>query len=73
MSLPEKTVQCQCGAEVVLTRGSKWCTACGKQVFYSAKDKRNALINRIYILVALASVFTILTYLFIEMIATPLL
>ncbi len=72
MKLTPKTVQCECGQEHTLERGSKWCNMCGKQVFYSKKDKRTAKLNSYYMYVIVFGVIVFLTYVFVELILEPM-
>jgi hypothetical protein len=73
MSLALKKVKCDCGEIVALREKKKWCDKCGKPVFYDPKDARRHKINNIYIVTLVVAAFTFLTYIFLEMIASPLL
>ena len=73
MALETKTVTCQCGATYQIAKPVHWCTACGRQVFYSERLRRRQKLNTYYLYGVIAIVFTFLTYVFIELIVTPLL
>lgn len=68
-----KQVKCKCGEVVSLDKKKTWCDKCGRPVFYDPKDAKKHKYNTIYIITLLVSAFTFLTYLFLEMIASPLL
>ena len=73
MLLPPKDVQCRCGHITTLQTRKLLCIKCGKYVFYDASEKRRYWINSIYVITMLALAAGFVTYLFIEMIAKPLL
>ena len=73
MPLPPKEVQCPCGHVTTLELRKLRCIKCGKFVFYDEKEKRRHKNAQVYAVVMLAAAIGILTYLFIEMIVTPLL
>ena len=50
-----------------------YCEKCGNPVFYDKKDAKRHKMNSIYAVSMLLAAFTFLTYLFLEMIATPIL
>ncbi|HDI59706.1 MAG TPA: hypothetical protein ENF48_05005 [Desulfobacteraceae bacterium] len=72
MPLEKKTVTCQCGATYQIDKPSHWCTACGRQIFYSEGARRRHRWDTYYVWGALLSVIAFLVYIFIEMIAVPL-
>ena len=73
MPLPLKEVQCSCGHITSLHSKKLRCIKCGKFVFYDEQEKRRHKNAQIYAVAMLAGAIGILTYLFIEMIVTPLL
>jgi len=72
-SLPPKDVVCDCGHALTIERNKILCTKCGKYVFYNAEERRKHKTNTMYIVIAIASALGLITYFFIELIATPLL
>ena len=73
MRLPSKEVVCQCGHVSVLETKKLLCIKCGKYVFYNPQEKRRHQAKTIYAVVMLALGLGFITYLFLEMIVTPLL
>ncbi len=71
--LPPKEVRCACGNVLTLEEKSDWCTKCAHKVFYDVKDQRRYRLHNIYTIGMILSVITFLTYVFIELIAVPLL
>ena len=65
-------VACDCGHFSTLDSRSIFCEKCGRRIFYNPKDRRSHKLNNIYVLSMVLGVITFLTYIFIEMIATPL-
>ena len=72
-ALPPKEVVCKCGHAFTIERKKVMCIKCGKYVFYNAEERRKHKTNTAYVLIALASALGLITYFFIELIATPLL
>lgn len=70
---PPKEVQCQCGNLLVVDRKRDWCTQCGRAVYHDPKDQLRHKINNIYMMALILAAFTVLGYLFVEMIASPML
>jgi hypothetical protein len=73
MTLEAKQLTCQCGHTFISQKEKSWCEKCARPVFYHAKDQRRHKLNQIYVVAMAALVITFLTYIFIEMIASPLL
>lgn len=73
MPLPSKDVVCKCGHTTTLTTRKLICVKCGKYVFYNDAEKRRHQMNAFYMIAMLALGIGIITYLFMEMIVTPLL
>ena len=73
MALETKTVTCQCGATYQIAKPVHWCTACGRQVFYSEKARRRHKLGTYYLYGVILVVITFVVYIFVELIATPLL
>ena len=72
MALETKTVTCQCGATYQIAKPYHWCTACGRQVFYSERIRRRHKFSTYYLYGVMFVVITFVTYIFIELIARPL-
>jgi len=72
-SLPSKDVVCDCGHAFTIETKKIMCIKCGKYVFYNAEERRKHKTNTVYIVLAIASALGLITYFFIELIATPLL
>ena len=73
MELEPKQVSCECGNTFTTQRSKSWCEKCCRPVFYHSKDSKMHKINTIYVITMIGGVMIFLTYLFIEMIATPIL
>ena len=73
MHQPPKEVVCKCGHVSTLETNKLLCIKCGKYVFYDSQEKRRHHAKTIYAVVMLALGLGFVTYLFIEMIVTPLL
>jgi hypothetical protein len=72
MPLPSKEVQCSCGHVTNLQLRKLRCIKCGDFIFYDEQEKRRHRNAQIYAVAMLAGAIGILTYLFVEMIVTPL-
>jgi hypothetical protein len=72
MALPSKTIRCACGETLSMTTRKLMCTACGKYVFYDDNERRRHRRGLMYIVAMLALGMGFLTYLFIEMVVTPM-
>jgi len=72
-TLTPKQVVCQCGNSFEATKQKTWCQKCCRPVFYHEKDQRMNKLNHYYIITIIAMVLMFISYLFIEMIAQPLL
>ena len=73
MSLEAKQLTCQCGNSFIADKEKSWCQKCARPVYYHTKDQNRHKWNQIYVVAMAALAITFLTYLFIEMIAEPLL
>ena len=73
MSLKPKAVTCQCGHTFTSNRDRIWCDRCAHAVYYHEKDKNKYKHSNMYITGVIVAVLTFLTYVFMELIATPLL
>ncbi len=73
MNYAAKEVVCDCGHTFISQREKAWCEKCCSAVYYDEKDSKKFKMNNYYILSAIVSVVTFLTYVFIELIATPIL
>lgn len=72
-SLAPKQVECQCGYTFESTKPKAWCEKCCRPVFYYEKDRRNHKLSSYYMMTVMAAALMFVTYLFVEMIARPLL
>lgn len=73
MALPPKQLTCECGHTFKTEREKSWCEKCCRPVFYDVKDKKLHTINTLYLMTMMGGVLIFLVYLFIELIASPLL
>lgn len=73
MSLETKQVTCQCGHTFTSNRYRSWCEKCANAVYYHEKDKNKTKLNNIYVAGVFVAVMFFLTYVFMELIAHPLL
>ena len=71
--LMPKTVQCKCGHAFETTRQKAWCEKCCRPVFYHAEDQRRHRWSNYYMITMMLTVLMFVTYLFVEIIAKPLL
>ena len=72
MPMPPKDITCKCGHTTTLETAKLLCIKCGKYVFYNDKEKRRYQFTTFYTLGLFLLAFGFLTYLFVEMIVTPL-
>jgi hypothetical protein len=61
------------GSLITSSRDRSWCERCANAVYYHAKDKNKAKLNNMYVTGVIVAVISFLTYVFMELIATPLL
>lgn len=73
MKLTPKTVTCRCGHSFTAERDRTWCEKCCDAVYYHEKDKNKFRFSNMYVVGIIVAVMTFLTYIFIELIATPFL
>lgn len=73
MILTPKTVTCRCGHSFTADRDRSWCEKCCEAVYYNVKDKNKHRYNSMYVVGVILAVITFLTYVFMELIAVPLL
>ncbi len=73
MRLKPKTVVCECGHSFMSDRDRAWCEKCCNAVYYHEKDCNKYKRHNYYIISMILAVITFLTYIFLELIATPLL
>ncbi len=71
--LVPKMVTCQCGHTFESSRAKSWCEKCCRPVFYHDRDQRRHKIGNMYMIGVMAMVLMFIAYLFVEMIAAPLL
>jgi hypothetical protein len=72
-ALAVKTVECKCGHTFESTLYKSWCQKCCRPVFYNKKDQRRHGFSHAYLLAVMMMVLVFITYLFVEMVAKPLL
>ena len=72
MKRTHNQITCGCGNVIESKKSHAWCLECGKKVFADPKAAFKDRLNHYYIYGAIVSVMTFLTYIFIEMIANPL-
>ena len=73
MILESKQVTCQCGHSFTTNRNRVWCERCADPVYYHEKDKNKGKLNNMYVTGVIVAVISFLTYVFMQLIATPLL
>lgn len=73
MEFPPKDVQCKCGNQLTVDSVRTWCEKCGKPVYYNPKDQNKHKLNNYYISILILAAIAFLGYIFMEMIAVPLL
>jgi predicted nucleic acid-binding Zn ribbon protein len=71
-TLAPKRVTCQCGNSFESSKSRSWCQQCCAPVYYYEKDQRRHKINNYYMITVIALVLMFITYIFVEMIAEPL-
>jgi predicted nucleic acid-binding Zn ribbon protein len=72
-TLKPKHVECNCGNSFEATKLKTWCQKCCQPVFYHEKDQRKHKFNNYYIITMVVMVLMFISYLFVELIARPLL
>jgi len=70
--LVPKMVECQCGHIFEASRPKSWCQKCCRPVYYHESDQRRHKIGHLYMIGVMAMVMMFVAYLFVEMIAGPL-
>jgi len=73
MSLEPKQITCRCGHSFTIDRHRSWCEKCCDAVYYHEKDRNKYRNNNIYVIGLILAAVTFLTYVFIELIASPFL
>lgn len=73
MEFPPKEVECKCGNRLTVDSVRSWCEKCGNPVYYHAKDQKKYKLNNYYICLLLLAAIAFLGFVFMEMIAVPLL
>ena len=63
----------KCGHSFISDRDRSWCEKCANAVYYHKKDRNKFKLNNMYITGVIVAVITFLTYIFMELIAHPLL
>jgi hypothetical protein len=72
-NLVPKLVECKCGHTFESSKHKSWCEKCCRPVFYHSKDQRRHQLSSYYLITMMISAMVFVTYLFLEMIAKPLL
>ena len=72
-NLVPKMVECKCGHAFETSREKSWCEKCCRPVFYYLKDQRRHQLSSYYMITLMVTVLMFVTYLFVELIAKPLL
>ena len=72
-SLATKVVACKCGHTFETNKTKSWCQKCCRPVFYHAADQRRHKWSNYYMITMMLTVLMFVTYLFVEVIAKPLL
>jgi uncharacterized paraquat-inducible protein A len=73
MGKNEKNLVCDCGHAFASDQPKAWCPRCGRPVFADPAQQRNQRIGHYMIWAVFLSALTFVVYLFVEMIAKPLL
>jgi predicted nucleic acid-binding Zn ribbon protein len=73
MALTPKQLTCRCGHTLTTDRYRTWCEKCCEAVYYHEKDKNKFRLDSMYVVGIIVAVVTFLTYVFMELIASPLL
>jgi len=72
MGKVEKTLTCDCGQTIVSARPKEYCPKCGRPVFADPAQQRRHKASHFFIWAAFLLTLTFIVYLFVEMIAKPL-
>jgi hypothetical protein len=73
MNLAPKEVRCSCGHSFETNCKADYCSKCGRKIFYDDKQNRQHRLNSYYFGAIVLIVATFLVYIYIELIASPLL
>lgn len=73
MNYPPKEVRCKCGHTFETSRKSDYCSKCGSKIYYDDTQNRRHQLNNYYMGALVLVVITFVVYIYIELIATPLL
>ena len=73
MEYPPKEVRCRCGHTLEMSRKEDYCSKCGYKNFYDDKQNKRHRFNSYYMGALVLVVITFVVYIYIELIATPLL
>jgi len=71
-NLAPKMVECRCGHAFESSKSKAWCEKCCRPVFYYEKDQRRHKLSNYYMITMMAAALMFVMYLFVEMIARPL-
>jgi hypothetical protein len=73
MNTEASQLNCSCGHSVATDKAKVYCDKCGRPIFADPKEIWKYRFNHLFVLVMILAVFGFIAYIFIEMIATPLL
>jgi hypothetical protein len=73
MDYPPKEVTCKCGNTFEISRKADYCSQCGWKVFHDDTENRRHRFNSYYMTAVVLVVITFIIYIYIELIASPLL
>jgi len=73
MEYQPKEIHCRCGHAIEVSRKSDYCSKCGNKIYYDDKQNRKHRLNSYYMSALVLAVVTFVVYIYIELIATPLL
>ncbi len=73
MALSNKQLTCRCGHMFTTNRYRTWCEKCCDAVYYHEKHKNKFRFDNMYVIGIIVAVMTFLTYVFMELIASPFL
>ena len=74
---PKQVTDCQTAGHIAFAAAviaiAAACERCANAVYYHEKDKNKGKLNNMYVTGVIVAVISFLTYVFMELIATPLL
>ncbi len=73
MEYSPKEIRCRCGHRFEISCKADYCSGCGRKAYYDDKLNRRHQLNSYYMSALILVVITFVVYIYIELIATPLL